>query len=412
MDWEPSVKRAVSGAFVHHLAELFAAYVLSGHDQAQDGETISWTKLPGTAVDVSINSQGQAYVVAPNGTPWRWDALEQRWRKMSGNFVRISAAEGNRPWAVNTDGAVFRYNGLWWENKDTDVADVAADSLGNVYISKASGEIKKWNPLRGEWRSLDSPINPMAHRIALDMAGNPWAVTRGGRIRVFDGKTWSVMPGRAVDIAIGGDDTAVIADVDGRVRTWSTTLRRWQVVAGVDGVTAVAAAPDGGPWAIVKDGVIMATTLLIAPEKIKTEEGKAQQIQAPQAVAPLSTAPVAVATGIQAAPVSAPEANTAISAASTVTAPPLEAQAVSAPPASPTAVTTDGVVSGPATVAPAGTETAFTHPAAVPIKGDITFPHTQTSLSVLAIGNDGTVSRLDAGGTVQRVSSARTRFAR
>ena len=406
------MKRAVSGAFVHLLAALFAVFVLSGHVQAQDGETISWTKLPGTAVDVSINSQGQAYVVAPNGTPWRWDALEQRWRKMSGNFVRISAAEGNRPWAVNTDGAVFRYNGLWWENKDTDVADVAADSLGNVYISKASGEIKKWNPLRGEWRSLDSPINPMAHRIALDMAGNPWAVTRGGRIRVFDGKTWSVMPGRAVDIAIGGDDTAVIADVDGRVRTWSTTLRRWQVVAGVDGVTAVAAAPDGGPWAIVKDGVIMATTLLIAPEKIKTEEGKAQQIQAPQAVAPLSTAPVAVATGIQAAPVSAPEANTAISAASTVTAPPLEAQAVSAPPASPTAVTTDGVVSGPATVAPAGTETAFTDPAAVSIKGDITFTNTQKSASVLAIGKDGSVFGLDAGGNVLRWSNARKRFER
>ena len=65
--------------------------------------SVKWNRLPGTAVDISVNSQGQAYAVAPNGTPWRWDAIEQRWRKMSGDFVRISAAEGNRPWAINSD---------------------------------------------------------------------------------------------------------------------------------------------------------------------------------------------------------------------------------------------------------------------------------------------------------------------
>ena len=415
MDWEPSVKRAVSGAFVHLLAALSAVLVLSGHVQAQDGEIISWTKLPGTAVDVSINSQGQAYVVAPNGTPWRWDALEQRWRKMSGNFVRISAAEGNRPWAINADGVVFRYNGLWWENKDTDVADVAADSLGNVYIAKASGEIKKWNPLRSEWRPLESPINPMAYRIALDMVGNPWAVTRDGRIRTFDGKTWIVIPGRAVDIAIGGDETAVIADVDGRVRTWNATLRRWQAVAGVDGVTVVAAAPDGGPWAVVKDGVIMATTLLVAPEKIKQEEGQVQDIQAPQAVAPVDSAPVAVASSVAAEPatpaaVVAPSvrvqsATASVQTAGTLTAPPAVASPATSTPA--TGTTDQNATSA---VAPTASTMGTTDPIATTAKGDITFVNTQKSASVLAIGRDGSVFGLDVGGNVLRWSNSRKRF--
>jgi len=404
------VKRAVSGAFVHLLAVLSVVFVVSGHVQAQDGEAIRWTKLPGTAVDVSINSQGQAYVVAPNGTPWRWDALEQRWRKMSGNFVRISAAEGNRPWAINADGVVFRYNGLWWENKDTNVADVAADSLGNVYIAKDSGEIKKWNPLRSEWRSLDSPINPMAYRIALDMAGNPWAVTQDGRIRTFDGKTWIVMPGRAMDIAIGGDDTVVIADEDGRVRTWSLALRRWQVVAGVEDVTAVAAAPDGGPWAVVEDGVIMATTLLVAPEKIKQEEGRAQEIQAPQAVAPVDSAPVAVASSVAAAPAT-PVAVVAPSIQVPAATPSVQsAGIVSAPPAVASPVTSTTDQNATTTVAPSSVTMGATDPVATTAKGDITFVNTQKSASVLAIGRDGSVFGLDVGGNVLRWSNSRKRF--
>ena len=112
--------------------------------RAQATTGTDWTRMPGAAVDISINADGQAYVVAPDGTPWRWDKAEQRWRRMSGKFVRITAAEGNRPWAINAEGVVFRYNGLWWENKDTDVADVAADTNGNVYIAKTNGGTKQW----------------------------------------------------------------------------------------------------------------------------------------------------------------------------------------------------------------------------------------------------------------------------
>ncbi|MBX2832899.1 MAG: hypothetical protein KTR23_17375 [Rhodospirillales bacterium] len=372
---------------------------------AQDRSTsVIWTRLPGKAVDISINSLGQAYAVAPNGTPWRWDAIEQRWRKMSGDFVRISAAVGNRPWAVNAEGVVFRYNGLWWENKDTDVADVAADALGNVYIAKVSGEIKKWNPLRSEWR----PMEGQAHRIALDMAGNPWGVTRDGHITAFDGKIWIEMPGRAIDIAIGGDDTAVIADAERRVRIWNRVANSWQVVAAVAGVTAVAATPDGGPWAVITDGAIMATTLLVAPEKIKTEEGKAPEIQAPQAVAPVESAPVAVASGVSAPPATPTTATAPLAQVAAATAPLQTAKGVIA---SPVALETSATAqNAPNTVAPSSGVSATLDPIAVTTTEDITFVNTQKSASVLAIGRDGSVFGLDAAGNVLRWSNSRKRF--
>lgn len=400
------MKRIFSGVCVRALALLAAVVLCSVNAGAQERGTVSWTKLPGTAVDLSINRDGQAYAAALDGTPWRWDALEQRWRRMSGKFVRITAAVGNRPWAVNADGVVLRYNGLWWENKDTGVADVAADALGNVYIAKVNGDIKKWNPLRSEWQPMDGT----AKRIALDSAGNPWVVTGDERVRSFDGKTWTTLPGRAVDIAVGGDDTVVIVDADGRVRTWSAPQRRWQVVGGVEGVLAVAAAPDGGPWAALREGAIMATTLLVAPEQIKTEEGKAKQIQAPTDHAPVDSAPVAAAASAQAAPVTAPAATATASTAPAAAAPAPVAQVVTAPPAASTVTTTGEAAAEPSAVAPATAAAASTDPVATPFKGNITFVNTLKSAASLAIGRDGSVFGLDAGGNVLRWSNARKRF--
>jgi hypothetical protein len=384
---------------------LSAPPLVNGVWAQERPKTVTWTRLPGTAVDISINSDGQVYVVAPDGTPWRWDAVEQRWRKMSGNFVRISAAEGNRPWAISSEGVVFRYNGLWWENKDTDVADVAADTQGNVYIAKVTGEIKKWNALRSEWR----PIEGTAFRIALDMAGNPWGVGRDGSIRAYDGTAWTTMPGRAIDIAVGGNDTVVIVDAEGQIRTWSETGRSWRIVAGISGATATAATPDGGPWAVVSGNAIMATTLLVAPEKIKTEEGRAPEIRAPDAVAPVDSAPAAIAPGVAAPPlppaavVAPPSAQAAPS-----TAPVTVATGATASPVTPS--TGAGAQGTSRTVAPSTGNDPGLDPTTVTTTEDITFTNTRENATALAIGRDGSVFALNAAGNVFRWSNSRKQF--
>jgi len=400
------MKKAFLALFFVFICIVFGVGQGSTPSWAQDSSSpVIWTRLAGTAVDISINSQGQAYAVAPDGTPWRWDAMEQRWRAMSGDFIRITAAEDNRPWAINAQGVVFRYNGLWWENKDTDVADVAADALGNVYIAKISGEIKKWNPLRSEWRVLEGGGN----RIALDMAGRPWTVARDGSIRAFDGKVWIVMPGRALDIAVGGDDTKVIADLEGRVRIWDDAQRRWLVVAGVDGVTAVAAAPDGGPWAVISGDAIMATTLLISPEQIKTEPGRPPGLKAPEANALVDSAPLAVAPSIQSNPANAATLTApANSNAPLAVPPPNNAQPVGAPPLS--TAPSSNTAGGPNIVSPTSTVQGTTDPATQTTKEDITFVDTKQTSETIAIGADGSVFGLDVGGNVLRWSNTRRRF--
>jgi len=369
---------------VRNLQILCAVVVLlwSGHALAQSVQEVPWSRMPGTAEDISINADGQAYVVSPAGTPWRWDKVEQRWRRMSGSFVRIAAAEGNRPWAINADGVVFRYNGLWWENKDMDVADVAADTNGNVYIAKTNGEIKKWYPLRSEWR----PFEGVAKRIALDPAGQPWAVTRDGRIRVFDGKTWITLPGRARDIAIGGTDVVAIADVDGQVRTWNSVQKKWTVIPGVSDVSSIGVTPDGSIWVVLQDGGMMSNGGLVS-EETSTEEDTATAPKPTALHAPVTTAPVR--------------------SASTPVPTSIVAPTVEAPLA-----TLTGTAEAAADTGAQGTvaTTGFVDPITVTTKEKISFINTLKTASTLAIGADGSVFGLDSIGNVLRWSNQKKKF--
>jgi len=361
------------------LCVVCLALSLGAGARAQSTTGSDWTRMSGMATDISINADGQSYVTVPAGAPWRWDKVEQRWRRMSGNFVRITAAEGNRPWAVDKEGVVFRYNGLWWEDKDTDVADVAADTNGNVYIVKTDGEIKKWYPLRNEWRPFKGPAGGPVKRIAVGPDGKPWTVLNDGRIRSFDGKSWADYPGRARDIALGGTDVVMIADAEGQVRTWNGSQKTWVVVPGVKDAISLGVTPEGKAWVVVPGGAIWTNGSIVSAD-------------APQdaAAATVPQAAVSVAK-VSAAKVDAPSEPV---------------------PTTPPAPVPSGATGGGETASVTGssTTTAASDPATNTTKNKITFVNTLKSASTLAIGADGSVFALSVGGNVLRWSNKKKTF--
>lgn len=369
------------------LLVIIAGLALGGGALAQDNNNGAWSPMAGSAVDISINANGQAYVVSPGGIPWRWDKIEQRWRQISGRFVRITAAEGNRPWALNADGMVYRYNGLWWEDKDTDVADVAADTHGNVYIAKVDGSIHKWYALRSEWRPFKGPVAGSKvmpiKRLALGPAGHLWAVTNDGRIRSFDGEAWVSLPGRARDIALGGTDVVMIADANGQVRRWNGAQKRWAVVSGLDQAITVAVTPDGKVWAVKQGGAIWANGGIVSEDVSENDDG-ATKLQAKVPTPATITAKVDVA----------PTSTAPITVANVPT---------------PTTPTAQGAGTTNVTGSSTGSSDAG-DPATISTNDKITFINTRKSAATLAIGADGSVFGLDGGGNVLRWSNKTKAF--
>lgn len=332
-----------------------------------------WTALSGSVADLAMNADGQAYAVGRDGTVWRWDLVEIRWRPMSGKMQRITAAEGNRPWAVSGGGTVFRYNGLWWENRAEDVVDVAADILGNVYIAKSDGTIFKWYDLRSEWR----PVSGRAVRLSLDYYGMLWAVAPDGTVQSFDGENWQAWSGRARDIAAGGTGQVGIATPEGDIRLLNDSQKVWSKLAGINDVISLVIAPDSAVWAVQAHGDLYTNK----PVSSTGEQTRSQQARS-------ANARSITAEGI---------------AVDTPSAPVQSAQSIVAPTVAPqTAVVGDS--------RPSEDRGSVVDQASITADDPITFFDTNKSADRIAIGKDGSIFAVDADGNVLRWSNSRRDF--
>ncbi|WP_336082447.1 tectonin domain-containing protein [Thalassospira sp. CH_XMU1448-2] len=340
---------------------------------AQEPPAAPWISLSGTIADIAINGDGQAYAVGLDGTVWRWDLVETRWRPMSGKMTRIAAADGNRPWAVSQSGAAFRYNGLWWEEWAKDVRDVGADSLGNVYIAKTDGSIFKWYDLRSEWR----PVPGAAIRLAVDGDALLWVIAPDGTVQSFDGKNWQSWNGRARDIAAGGTGQVGIATPEGDVRLLSDADKAWVKVGGIAGVVTLAIAPDSAIWAVQSNGGLYSNKAL-------PSTGDPNQKQ-------------------QAKTVTAPSINAQVITPQALSAPVEVADSIAAPNLLPQTIVVEDNT-------PTADRSSIVDPASVTASDPITFFDTRKTADQIAIGKDGSIFALDSNGNVLRWSNSRRDF--
>jgi hypothetical protein len=372
------------------------------------GETVkaTWTLVPGRAKDLSINAAAMAYAVGDDGVALRWRAVSQKWARMSGVFVRITAAEGNRPWGVTPDGNVMRFNGLWWEPKGDKVADVAGDAVGNIFIARLTGVVEKWEPLSQSWKPVPGQL---ARRIALDIRGKPWIITPSGQIMRWEDGAWIAMPGVARDIALGTDGAAVIIDASGSLRVLRTAPLRWVPYEGMTGVVSAALTPNGGPWVTLADGRIFATTLIRDQVPLTEEENK-DKAETPHATVP--QAPLAQAKPIIAPQISAGAVQSSQSKPSEQSAPEAKAETPSAQ-----SIGTSGGGSGKGdssgsgknSVSPGGSG-GTSDPAASTTSEKLEFVDTGGTAQQIAIGRDGSVFALDTSGGITRWSNTRGEF--
>ena len=102
-------------------------------------------------------------------------------------------------------------------------------------------------------------------RIDVDPQGKPWVVQSTGAIFRYNGSTYQQMPGRASDIAIGGNGavwiigTNIVAGGPHDIWRWNEENLNWDVVPG--GANAISVDVLGQPWVVQESGQIYFGTL-------------------------------------------------------------------------------------------------------------------------------------------------------
>lgn len=154
--------------------------------------------------------------------------------------------------AVNPETVTTRAE-LTFENTRQNATRLAIGSDGSVFGLLSGGNIVRWSNQRESFQPFPGSLS----RIAVDPEGNPWGVSSLGRVFRHTGQKWQqIVNVTAMDIAIGFDGTVIIVDRLGNLARFDNGSNTFRAIQG-RAAKAVAVSPNGAPWIIRTDKVVL-----------------------------------------------------------------------------------------------------------------------------------------------------------
>jgi hypothetical protein len=160
------------------------AWVVKSNNEISRWNGSSWITVQGTARDLGNGGGGQIWRAATNGTVFRWNYSTLNWDSMGGaDVVRIDAEVGGVAWAVQSDGDIYRWNGgVSWILMSGQAQDIGVGSAGNQWATgESTTDAPVYERVSGVWTNR----NGVGRSIDVDNAGRPWVVQSNGNIWVF-----------------------------------------------------------------------------------------------------------------------------------------------------------------------------------------------------------------------------------
>ena len=189
-----------------------------------------WAALPGTAVDIGVGGDGQAWMVNSANEVNQWNGAN--WTQRSQAATRIAAdAEGNA-WIVKPDGKLGKLSknlisetavnevmnnrfgpsakpALAVEFPDLGkIIDVGVGANGTVWAVNSDQKIYRWSG--ADWPQMTGA----AVRVSVDPDGNAWVISAAGNIYQWLNSNWVQRPGFARDIAACGNGDIYVVGTD------------------------------------------------------------------------------------------------------------------------------------------------------------------------------------------------------
>jgi hypothetical protein len=179
------------------------------------GSAPAWQPYPSQlANDIGVGANGAVWITtntqlsSGDFTIKRWNnALPTPgWESMPGGAVRIAVDPNGDAWIVNKQSQIYRWRLGAWQQLPGLGTDVAIGANGAVWLigwsSGADHGVFTWNG--SSWTQVDGA----GVRIAVDPTGNPWVLASDTSIwRRRNGVSgyWQNIVGGGLDIGIGGD---------------------------------------------------------------------------------------------------------------------------------------------------------------------------------------------------------------
>ena len=157
-------------------------------------------------------------------------AVPRKWTHVPGKASDI-AIGGNRVWVLGVDtikggSSIFRYNGRGWDNMGGSATAIAVGSDGDPWICQDNGHIyqrvaNRWHPMPGRANQIASGGNQV-YALGVISEAYGYDIYRWAR------GTWEKLDGSALSIAVDGDGMPWVCNSDNDIyrrvnNTWVKT---------------------------------------------------------------------------------------------------------------------------------------------------------------------------------------------
>ena len=256
---------------------------------------LTWQKVRGVSMGLSITPNGTVYSLDRDGGLWRWQAKDN-WTSTFGKLKHVTANNAEL-WGLSATGTVLQLrSGYWTEMGALQMQDLAVGSKTELFAVSKAGKLLELDRGSFRWRDIALPAEialtasstdrleyGATKSLSVDPKGNPWLIASNGTVWRRDGIAWESLPGRrATSLSVGPEGTAYITSVDQELFWFDPRERVWKPATGR--ATQVAVGPGGMPWIIGEGGALFASQMFITQSE--------QRLQAALLAAALPSKPI------------------------------------------------------------------------------------------------------------------------
>lgn len=228
-------------AFVVNKSTRVFQYVQSGNS-GRGG----WRTLPGRAMDIGVGADNTMWVVGTNTEGggygiYRWNAKTRRYTKIPGSALKISVDGAGNAWVVNKYKQIYAYNGSRWLRQPGAALDIGCGAEGTHWVIGANkvgrGGNAVYRKATGSFTTLWSSTT--SHTLG-------WKVEEKGTIR------WELAFRGQNEVVINVNDHGAVKDAiwstgrfscskrmvmqgDGNLASYCGKSAKWSMVIGSKG---------------------------------------------------------------------------------------------------------------------------------------------------------------------------------
>jgi len=130
--------------------------------------------------DMGIGADGSVFAIDTQGKIFKFNSSAGRFSKFTatGTYSKIAVDPLGVPWAIDSDGIVYQYDGSKFERRprggSQTATDIGVGAGGSVFINVPSdGALRRWNSINGKFDNISTG---KASRLDVTPGGRPWFI--------------------------------------------------------------------------------------------------------------------------------------------------------------------------------------------------------------------------------------------